>query len=87
VSLVTVDGRSSAVHVGLPWRGLFPIPDGSLDGLNRRHVAAFYGARLLVTVTSTDNLEMPVDCVMAGNQREFKPGRAHLAALRGIFRE
>lgn len=87
MSLATPDERNSAVHVGLPWRGMFPIPDGALNGLNRRHVAAFYGARLVVTMTSLDNIELPVDCVMAGNQREFKPGRAHFAALRGIFRE
>jgi hypothetical protein len=87
MSLAIRNGRSSAIHVGLPWRGLLPEGDGALSNLDRRQTSGFYAALLLVKMTSTANLQLPVDCVLAGQQREFKPGRAHLAALRGIFRE
>lgn len=85
--LANVNDRSSAIHVGLPWRGLFPAPDGSINANDRAHAATFLGARMTPLITSSTILQQPVDCVMAGNQKEFKGGRAHLGALRGIFNE
>lgn len=40
-----------------------------------------------MTITSRAVLQDPVDCVLAGQQREFKGARAHFGALRRIFRE
>lgn len=45
------------------------------------------GIAIILPITSRNVLQDPVDCVMAGNQRKFKTGRAHFGALRGIFRE
>ncbi len=93
--IVSINERISAVHVGLPWRGLFPIPDGTLNGNDRAHVATFFGADFTPLITSTERLQMPVDCVLAGNQTDengrsaldTRKGHAHYRALRGIFRE
>lgn len=45
------------------------------------------GIAIILPITSRNVLQNPVDCVMAGNQREFKKGRAPFGALRGIFCE
>lgn len=36
------DKRSSAIHVGLPWRGMYPLPDGTIGQEDRQHAATFY---------------------------------------------
>jgi hypothetical protein len=38
----TRNKRSSAIGVGLPWRGQLPAPDGTIDELDRAHVAFLY---------------------------------------------
>lgn len=38
----TRDKRSSAIQTGLPWRGLFPTPDGSLNQGDRQHTCNLY---------------------------------------------
>lgn len=38
----TRDKRSSAIHVNQPWRGLLPLPDGSLNQGDRQHVSLLY---------------------------------------------
>lgn len=42
----TRDKRSSAIHLGLPWRGMLPLPDGALSQADRQHVAWLYGGIL-----------------------------------------
>jgi hypothetical protein len=39
----TRNKRSSAVLVGLPWRGLYPDPDGTVAADDRSHAAGLYG--------------------------------------------
>lgn len=34
--------RRGAIHVGLPWRGLLPLPDGTISNLDRRQAAYCY---------------------------------------------
>lgn len=38
----TRDKRSSAVLHSLPWRGMFPAPDGSLNQADRQHTCNMY---------------------------------------------
>jgi hypothetical protein len=38
----TRNKRSSAIGVGLPWRGMLPAPDGAIDAQDRLHVAWLY---------------------------------------------
>ena len=39
----TRDKRASAISVGLPWRGLWPAPDGAaLNRGDRQQALAFY---------------------------------------------
>ena len=42
MAIDTRDKRSSAIHVSLPWRGLLPLPDGSLNQGDRQHTAYMY---------------------------------------------
>jgi hypothetical protein len=36
------DKRASAIHPSLPWRGLWPAPDGTIDAGDREHAASLY---------------------------------------------
>lgn len=97
MSISNVNERSSAIHVGLPWRGLFPVPDAQLNGNDRAHIATFFGAHLSPLLTSTGTLQKPVDYALAGEQDEeggkwrvagvFRPGRAGGRNLRRVFGE
>lgn len=87
MAFANINERSGAIHVGLPWRGALPQPDGNINANDRAQVATFFGLRFTPLVTSTERLQNPVDCVLAGQQREFKTGRAHFGALKGIFNE
>ena len=40
--LDTREKRASGIHVGLPWRGLLPLPDGTVGQLDRQQVATYY---------------------------------------------
>jgi len=40
----TRDKRASAIHIGLPWRGLLPLPDGTVDQGDRVQAGLFYRA-------------------------------------------
>ncbi len=71
-------GSASGDAVGSGFRVAIGAAAGSSD---------VHGIAELRQVTSTNILQKPVDCVMAGDQKEFKSGRAHRRALRGIFRE
>lgn len=42
MALDTRDKRASAINVASPWRGLLPVPDGSLNQADRQHVAFLY---------------------------------------------
>lgn len=86
MALDTQDQRSSAIHIGLPWRGMFPIPDGGLDVNNRAEVVNLFGDHFIPLVTGSDRLQFPVNCVMAGNQLVRK-GYSSSAGLRRIFGE
>lgn len=38
----TRDKRSSAILHSLPWRGLFPLPDGAVNQADRQHTCNMY---------------------------------------------
>lgn len=42
MAIDTRDKRASAISSALPWRGLWPLPDGALDQGDRQHVASMY---------------------------------------------
>lgn len=42
MAIDTRDKRSSAIQVGLPWRGFFPAPDGALNQADRQHTCLVY---------------------------------------------
>ena len=46
MALDSRENRASAVHVGLPWRGLYPIGDGTISQADRQQTAAFYAGVL-----------------------------------------
>jgi hypothetical protein len=39
LALDTRDKRSSAIHVAVPWRGMYPLPDGTIAAPDRYHIA------------------------------------------------
>jgi hypothetical protein len=86
MSIASVNERISAVHVGLPWRGLFPIPDAQINANDRAHVATFMGLHFTPVITSTTKLELPVDYQMAGDL-PIRAGRAGGRGLRHTFGE
>lgn len=45
-NLDTREKRSSGLHAGLPWRGLFPLPDGTLSQADRQHASYMYSGIL-----------------------------------------
>jgi hypothetical protein len=47
--------RSSAIHVGLPWRGMLPVPDGAIGQADRQHAATFYAG-----ILAGETAEVPV---------------------------
>ena len=42
MSLDTRAKRQSAIHVGLPWRGMLPVADATISAADRLQVATFY---------------------------------------------
>ena len=44
--LDTREKRASGVHVGVPWRGVLPLPDGTVSQADRQQVATFYAGIL-----------------------------------------
>lgn len=42
MAIDTRDKRSSAIHIGQPWRGQYPLPDSSINQADRQHVALLY---------------------------------------------
>jgi hypothetical protein len=83
----TENKRSSAVHVALPWRAHFAIPDGTISRFDRFQAAAFY-ASPIVNITSTALLHKPVDYALAGDQDSpVRRGRAAGRGLRHTFGE
>jgi len=60
MNLDTREKRASGVHVGLAWRGLLPLPDGTLDQADRQQTAAFYAGIAAAAVTAiTGRLTRP----------------------------
>ena len=40
--MLTRNNRSSAINVSSPWRGMLPVPDGTVGQADRQHVAYMY---------------------------------------------
>jgi hypothetical protein len=59
MAIDTRDKRDSAIHVGLPWRMRFPVPDGSLPGADRQHAAFLYRG----IAVSTGALSVHQQCI------------------------
>lgn len=55
MAIDTADKRASAVHVGLPWRGLLPLPDAAAENQgDRQQVMGLYrGILALASTTPT----------------------------------
>lgn len=45
----TATKRASAINISSPWRGILPLPDGSIDAIDRQVVSFMYGG-ILATV-------------------------------------
>ena len=59
MALDTRDKRASAIHVGMPWRGLLPLPDGAaLDQGDRQQVAFMYRGILAGAPVATDDVRL-----------------------------
>lgn len=56
MAIDTANKRASAIHVSMPWRGMLPLPDGSLNQADRQQTDLMYrgilasGAPVVVTV-------------------------------------
>jgi len=48
-NLDTREKRASAINVGLPWRGLLPLPDGTIGQADRQQLATLYAGILATT--------------------------------------
>ena len=59
----TRDKRSSAIHVSLPWRGFFPVPDGALSQADRQHVCLMY--RGIAAGAAVPSFEAPADIAIS----------------------
>lgn len=49
MAIDTQQKRASAVHVSLPWRGLFPLPDAAAETQADRQQAAHHYSGILAT--------------------------------------
>lgn len=78
--------RASAVNVSMPWRGLYPIPDGEISKLDRRMIPFLYQNGVF-NITSRAVLHDPVDCVLAGEQAQIHTGRLSRGSLKHAFGE
>lgn len=81
--------RAGAIHLALPWRGMFPETDGGINANDRAILATMYGARFSTPITSTRLLHKPVDYALAGDQQDgpVRKGRMIGRGLRRIFNE
>lgn len=77
--------RASALNVSMPWRGMYPLPDGEIGELDRRMIPFLYQNGVF-NITSRAVLHDPVDCVLAGDQN-MRRGRLSRAALKHAFGE
>lgn len=55
--------RASAVHVSLPWRGLLPLPDGTITAADRQQIAWHYSGIAATDAPTGDGL---VSVTLAG---------------------
>lgn len=53
MAIDTRNKRSSAVHVSIPFRCLYPAGDGSIDQGDRQHVALMYSG-ILASIAQAD---------------------------------
>lgn len=60
MALDTRDKRDSAIHIGLPWRARFPVPDGSINAGDRLHFARLYRGIAAATPTVAEALTFPL---------------------------
>jgi hypothetical protein len=63
MAIDTANKRYSACWVGLPWRGILPFPDGTIDQADRQHIAFLYSGILAsgVTPSTGDLISLKVD--------------------------
>ena len=58
--------RRAAIHVGLPWRGIIPEPDGEIEKADRVEVAVFYRGFFEVPTPTPTPTPTPVDTSVVG---------------------
>lgn len=86
--------RASALNVSMPWRGMYPLPDGEISKLDRRMIPFLYQNGIpflyqngVFNITSRAVLHDPVDCVLAGEQAQIHTGRLSRGSLKHAFGE
>ena len=80
---VTRNERSSAIHVSLPFRSMWPRWEGLPDAKDRAQAAFLYRGIIPTEhdVTSTDVLDLPVDYFMEGLPQYREQGRTYEGSL------
>lgn len=53
---MTVLNRLSSINVGCPWRGILPIPDGTIAAADRQVVPFFYAGILAGAAVAVSGL-------------------------------
>ena len=51
MAIDTRNKRSSAIFIGSPWRGMLPLPDGTIGQADRQHAAFLYSGILAAIVS------------------------------------
>ena len=67
---------------------MLPTPDAVFNTQDRAQLGNMYCAiSQFVAITSTEHLQKPVDCVLAGQQQDFKRTRLRGVAMSHAFGE
>lgn len=84
MALDTQDKRSSAMHLGSPWRGMLPIPDGTLGQGDRQHIMFLYQG-ILAEAEEVVVAHFPYQFSSRGGAFDFasKPSRMDFKAQGG----
>lgn len=67
---MTANDRASGMDVSLPWRGLLPIPDGTVDASDRKQTNFMYRTNPFIFPTVPDGF---VRSTRALNTRATQP--------------
>lgn len=68
----TRDERASAIHVGLPWRGLLPLADGAVSQADRQHAATMYCGILAAAPAIEHEQQLVEECLLDGDELRIR---------------